>query len=366
MIDGSAQLGQAISGGSFGSGYVADLIVDGLPVLTDVELTGEIVCDGDALILTQGSLTLAYTDDLGRSVVPEDLTSWLTPFASYLDVSYRVTVGTFTEKVLRGRLKVVGVSDPLERKIRFQDRQLTVGSSVKVKVADLFHVTDLERFEAPSAPPSLLSVWAELGRLTGLPLNRSVADKAIPRTITYEENRLDAVESLAALLGGVPFVTPAGELSIAPFEWAEPVVALQMGAGGTIARADADDLSADGVFNKVVVRSWDDNQATILATASVLDGPLRWGGPFGRVPYFASSEFVKTQAQAQAYATELLPQVSSMGAVTYTIQCAADPRLEVWDVITFEKDGATYSGRIKKITLPHRGLMTLVVSVPRV
>jgi hypothetical protein len=366
MIGVSDQLVSAITDGSTGTEYVADLIVDGQVVLQDVGLSGELVADGGALVLTQGQLTLAYTDDLGRSVVPSDLTSWLTPFASFLDVSYRVFNGIFSEKVLRGRLKVVGVTDPREARIRFQDRIITVGSSVQLKLADAFHTTDLERFEAPSQTQDLSSVWAELGRITGLPLRRSLPDVAIPRAVVYEENRLDAVTALAALLGGTPYVTPTGELSVAPLAWGSPVASLTMGPGGTITKASADDLSDSGISNRVIVRSWDSEQATILATASVTSGPLRWGGPFGRVPSFLSSEFVTTTAQAQAWADETLPVVSSMRAVTYTIQCAADPRLEVWDVITFLKDGVTHTGRITKLTLPGTGLMSLTVSVPRV
>lgn len=366
MITASTQLAQAVEDGSFTSGYVADLIVDGQIVLRDVELSGELISDGGALILTQGSLTLAYTDDLGRSVVPSDLTSWLAPFASFLDVSYRVTNRIFSEKVLRGRLKVIGVSDPKERNIRFQDRLITVGSSVQVKLADAFHTINKERFETPSQTADLTSAWGELGRLTGLPLSRSVPDATIPRAVVYEENRLDAVGAIADLLKGIPYATPAGELSIAALEWGDVVATLTMGPGGRVSKASADDLSDDGIFNKVIVRSWDDDQATVLASAQIATGPLRWGGPFGRVPTFLSSEFVKTIDQAQEWANRTLPEVSTMNAVSYNIQCAPDPRLEVWDVIEFEKDGITHVGRITKITLPSRGLMSLVVSVPRV
>ncbi|TFC30116.1 hypothetical protein E3O55_08515 [Cryobacterium sp. MDB1-18-2] len=366
MIHASDELASAVEDGSFTSGYVADLIVDGQVMLKDFELAGELVADGGSLVLTQGKLTLTYSDDLGQSVVPTQLTSWLTPFVSFLDVSYRVSNKLFSEKVLRGRLKIVGVTDPQERKIRFQDRLITVGSSVKLKVADLFHVTDMERFEAPSAPGDLSSAWAELGRLTLLPLSRSVADVAIPRSVTYVDNRLDAVVLLADLLGGIPYVTPAGEVSIAPTAWGSVVATLGMGPNGRVSKAGADDLTDTGIANKVIVRSWDDQQATILATAQVVSGPLRWGGKFGRVPYFLSSEFVTTASQAQAWADRMLPVVSSMNAVLYTVQCLPDPRLEVWDVIKFEKDGVFNTGQILKMTLPARGMMTLVVSVPLV
>lgn len=368
MISGSDALAEAITGGSFRSEFTADLIVDG-----DVKLSGislpqcQLDADGTRKILTQGSATFTYSDDLGTSILPEDITSWLTPFASFLDVSYRVAVGDdFNERVMRGRMKITGVSDPKGRLIRFQDRLLTVGQSVQLKLADLFYVTDRERFIAPSAPSDMSSVWGEIGRLTGLPMKRTVADAAISRAVTYQENRLDATFDLAKIVSGMPYMTPDGALSMASTEWGEPVLDLRMGASGTIVRAAPDDLSDAQVYNQVVVRSWDDQQATILATAEVQSGPLRYGGPFGRVPFFVSSPYVTTHEQAQAFADAQLPIVSRMPAVTYTIQCAADPRLEVWDVITFQTEQASIlPGRIQKITLPGSGLMTLVCEVDR-
>lgn len=368
LINGSDELAKAISDGAFHADYVADLIVDGQVKLQDVSLPQcELQSDGAQKILTQGTASFVYSDDIGTSILPKDLTSWLTPFASFLDVSYRVAVGdSFMEKVLRGRLKITGVSDPQGRMIRFQDRLLTVGSSVSLKLADMFYVTDGERFIAPSAPSDLSSVWAEIGRLTGFGMKRTVADGSITRSVTYQENRLDAVFDLAKIIGGMPYMTPDGSLSMASSVWGEPVLDLRMGAGGTIVRADPDDLSDADVYNQVVVRSWDDQQATVLATAEITSGPLRYGGPMGRKPFFVSSQYVTTNEQAQAFADAQLPIVSRMPAVTYTIQCAPDPRLEVWDVITFQTaEGAVLPGRIQKITLPGTGTMTLVVEVDR-
>jgi len=366
MLTVSDEMVAAFSDGSATSGWVGDLIVDGQVVARNLGFTGELKADAGALVLTQGSFKLNYDDDLGRSIVPEKLTSWLMPYASFIDMSYRVSIGTiFSEKVLRGRLKVIGVSDPQERKIRVQDRLITIGSSVQIEVADAFYTTDQEDFEAPSGPTDMSSVWDELGRLTLLPLSRSMPDAAITRAILYKEKRLDAVQELASLLAGRPYITPMGEVSLAPMAWGSPVATLTMGPSGRIARASADDLTATGIYNKVIVRSWTDGQATILASAVIDSGPLRWGGGHGRVPYFLSSEFVTTQAQAQEWADRTLPLVSVMKAVLYTIQSLADPRLEIWDVVEFEKDGVMHTGRIQKLTLPARGMMTLTVSVRR-
>lgn len=366
MISVGEQLAAAITGGSFRSYYVADVIVDGQVVLSNQPLAQcQLDADTSRQIVTQGTATFVWADDQGGSILPETVTSWFTPFATYLDVSYVVEVGGFRAQVLRGRFKLVGVSDPQSRVVKFQDRLLTVGSSLTLKLADLFYVTSRERFAAPSTPSDLSSVYAEIGRLTGLPVIVSVPDAAITRSVTYDENRLDAVLELAKILDGHAYVTPDGGVSIAPNQWGPPVTGLSMGAQGTIHRADPDDMTDSRVYNQVVVRSWDDQQATILATAEVEAGPLRYGGPMGRVPYFAASQYVVTKEQAQEYADALLPQVSVMPAVTYTIQCAPDPRLEVWDVVTVTTQDDTFEARISKIILPGTGAMTLTVEVDR-
>lgn len=369
MITVSDELNAAISGGSFSSSYVFDLIVDGQVKLSNQPLTQcELSADAGQKILTTGSATFTYTDDEGESIAPTDLTSWFTPVATFLDISYRVTVGDeFVGQVLRGRFKLTGVSDVVGKMVKFQDRVLSVGDQLNLEFSDRFYTTNYEDFLVPSGPSQTGSVWAEIGALTGFPLDRTgVADAAITRTVTYKDNRLDAVFDLASILNANPYMTPAGAVGMRPLTWGDPVKTLTQGAGGTITQVSPNDLSDDGIYNQVVVRSWDDSQSAVLATAEVELGPLRYGGPFGRKPYFASSQFVTTAEQAQAYARSLLPSVSQMPAITYSIQCVPDPTLEVWDVVNFEaNNGLILPGRITKITLPDRGPMTITGQVNR-
>lgn len=367
MITGSDDLAAIIARGGFQRSYVADVIVDGERVLADIPLDRcQLKSNGNARIRTQGTATLSYSDEIGRSVVPTDMTSWLTPYATYLNVSYRVSLGEFSEKILRGTMKVVGVSDPKQTRVRFQDRLISVGSKVNLNVADAFAVTDRERFMVPQSPSSLTSVWAELGVVSGLPLLRNVDDAAIPRTVTYRESRLEALFALAAVLEGVPYVNPAGQLTLQPNEWGDETEPLTIGEDGTITAVSPDNLSDEGIYNQVVVRSHDaTTQALVLGHAEVESGPLRYGGPFGRVPYFFSSEFITDEATAQSVAESMLPKVSRLPAAQYTIQCLPDPRREVGDVVPFTYDNETLVGRIQELTLADVGPMTLRVSVER-
>ena len=113
----------------------------------------------------------------------------------------------------------------------------------------------------------------------------------------------------------------------------------------------------------MVVRSHDNQQQTILATAELTEGPLRYGGPFGRIPFFVSSQYVTTFGQAHDYAWAQLAKVSTVPAVKYTVQCLPDPRREVGDVVSFVHEGKNWVGRIQQMTLANAGLMTLNVLV---
>lgn len=366
ILAGDTELANVLAAGGFERYYVCDVVVDGTRVLSDVRLEScELQSDGRSKIRNQGTATFLYSDEIGTSILPETMTSWLTPYATYLTISMRIAVGEFVRKVLRGTFKIVGVGDPDDQKVSYQSRLITVNSKVSLKLADAFAVTDRERFLAPSGPAALTSVWDELGRVSGLPLLRNVPDVAIARQVVYKESRLDALFDLADILAGVPYVNPAGQLTVQPNAWGAPTAPLTTGPDGTITRVKPDDLTDEGIYNQVVVRSFDSSQSVILATAQVTSGPLRYDGPFGRVPYFASSEWVTTSVDAQAYADALLPGVSSVPAVPFTIQCLPDPRREVGDVVSFTRDGETLAGRIDHLTLPGEGPMSLRVLVNR-
>ena len=156
-------------------------------------------------------------------------------------------------------------------------------------------------------------------------------------------------------------MTADGAIALIPDEWGVAVGHL---ADANIERADPDLMADEDFYNAVVVRSHDEEQQTVLARAFLDSGPMRWGG--GRRPYFASSQFITNSTQAQQYADRLLPEVSTRSAVKFSIECVADPRYEVGDVVTFDRHGEIVTGRILKRVLPDTGRMSLVVEVRNV
>lgn len=367
MITVSDDLTATIQRGGFQRYFVADVIVDGERVLSDLRLSAcVLVSDGTAKIRNQATVTVEYTDELGRSVVPADLTDWFTPYATSLNISMVIKNSDLEEKVLRGTYLIRSVGAASSSTATVGGKFYTIGSRIELRLADAFRRVQRERFAGPLSPAGA-NAWDELGLLTGLPLARNVADVAIPRTITYEEDRLDAVHTIGRLLEGTPYMDPNNRLTIESDTWGSETEAFAMGESGTVTQLTADDLTDEQVYNQVVVRSHDDDQVQVLATAELLTGPLRYGGQFGRVPFFASSEFITTAAEAQAYADTQLPLVSTQQAVPYSIQAIVDPRREVGDVVPFTtEDGTALVGRIQKLTIADSGPMTAQVLVNRV
>lgn len=367
MIPTSQSAADLLLSGGYEGVYVADVIVDGSSVLEENPISNvSMTWNGDARVRGTGRCVFTYSDDRGGSIVPEDVTSWMTPYATVLNISYRLTAGDFVEKILLGSFKVIKVTDPIDFRRPFLGDYISLGSSVGLQFADLSRVTDRERFPIPYGPSDLSSVWAEMGRLTLLPLLRNVADAAIPRAVTYKDNRLDAIYDLARVLGGTPYVNENGQLTIDPDEWPDESEELLTGSEGVVISRAPADLTDEEVYNQVVVRSWDDGQGSILATKELESGRLRYGGVMGRIPYFASSEYVTTAEQAYAYASDLLPKVSSLPALQLELEVVPDPRRQVGDVFRFTWDGVVWRSRVREVRLGDSTPMVLRVVAERV
>lgn len=364
MITVSDELAETLERGGFQRYFVVDVSVDGERVLSDLRVSEcELVSDGTAKIRNQGSLVIEYSDELGRSVVPEDLNAWFTPYATRLNVSMMIKHSNIEEKVLRGTFLIRSLGDPTSSTTVVGEQRYTIGSRIRLQIADEFRRIERERFPGPTSPTGD-SAWDELGLIAGVGLARNVADVTIPRSIPYDTYRLDAVHAIGRLLDGTPYMDPNNRLAIEPDEWGDETAALLMGETGTVIKLTADDLTDEGIYNQIVVRTHDEDQVSILATAEVPSGPLRYGGLFGKVPYFASSPWVTTVVDAQAYADSELPKRSTQPAVPYSVQAVVDPRREVGDVVPFTTEAGTpLVGRIQHLTLGSAGPMTALLLV---
>jgi hypothetical protein len=207
------------------------------------------------------------------------------------------------------------------------------------------------------------------------------ADRSVPTTVTYSDNRLDA---LLAVLDAWPANIQAnanGQLEILPISETDPIAAdavltLTDGHGGTVISA-AGSTSREGAFNGVVAKGqYPDSDPTkagqeITQVAYDTDptSPYRQGGPFSPylVPYAYASPLMSTPAQVLKSANTVLKRLRRKAARTVQVVCVPDPRIELGDVVllTNERLNLTNAvGVIDAFYLPYLaqgGAMTLTV-----
>lgn len=353
MREASRELGANLLG-SFDYRWYADLAYNGAVRIADLPISEpRFTEDGSAKIQQAGSCTVVWSDELARSLVPRYVNDPLAPFGAQLWVSCVVSAGMFQERVPFARFEITDVPEARDADMNFRGQWLTFGSSVELELKEITAAIDAETFDSPSSAVSLASAWAEIARIAGLPVVRTVPDAQITRTVMYEGKALDVIYELAdVVLDAVPHITPTGAMAARPNAWPAPVARLT--------RADhlvkvGQSMSAANVFNRVVVRATGGSQQVVLAVAELRSGPLRvsepdgWRSPFGRRTKYLSSEYVTTEQQAQEWADSTLKQVSTPRAQVLPVTEIFDPRRERGDVVLIERPEAWVLGRVVSI-----------------
>ncbi|ROS62210.1 hypothetical protein EDF38_1313 [Frigoribacterium sp. PhB160] len=354
---------------SFERRWLADLYYDGERKVADLPIIDpKFDDDGGALVQSTGSVTVIYQGDFADSLSPTTVSDLLAPAGAELAVYCIVSAGDFTERVEMGWYRIVETPSAKDFTAKYGSRRITLGSRVELTLQDRFHRVQRDRFDVPGSPAKLTSVFAEVAKQTQLQLTKMVPDKPIPRSIAFEEDRLEYVYDLVAVLGAVPYMRPDGSLGQRTITWPAPGPVLRGGNGGSLISL-ARSLSSEAVYNRVAFRSTAGDQTSIVATAEITQGPLRVRNadgspsPAGRVTYYASSEFVTSRTQAQAYVNDLLPRVSTMQALEVPVVEKFNPLREVGDVVPIEHPTGDLLGRVRTISRDSGATQALTLEV---
>lgn len=340
-----------------------DRVEQDLPVIGwtfEGDLSGEIKHSGRG--------TVVYSSKHGESLVPEGTTGVLSPFRARLLMVLEIfTDDGFSERVNLGWMKVTKVPSAYDSFATVNGIDRVVASYVEIVFQSLD--TDVQRrgFRFPEQPSSLLSCYDEIRRITGFPVNESVIDKPIPSLPTYEAaqgGRLKAVQELAGALGGRAVVDPSGAFTVVP-DVAGPVAGtLTVGPQGTVVDVGYE-VDTDGVYNAVVGVFEDANRKPIYAVAVAPEGDLSPDGLYGEYTRYYSSDFVKTQVQADAAVASVLAQ--SIGSQQYDVplQCIINPLPELGDTVEVVGHDRPLVGRVVKYSLSDSPLMNATLRVER-
>lgn len=357
--------------GSFDTRFVADVFADGSRVLKDIPITNVRLTDSaSSLVQGTGSCTVIYSDDFGAEISPSNIDDIFAPFGTQVVVSALIFVGAgFAERITLGTYLISETPSIIATRFLFKGGILSKGDQIDLSLKDLFSGVQKDRFAVPGTPPSLLSVWTEVQRLTGLPLTRIIADSAISASVAYQEDKLQAVYDLATVLDATACMLSDGTVGMRPNVWPAPVDTVTWGDAGTLIGISRG-MANDNVYNQVIVRSYNSGTgAAVLASSEITSGPLRTQNtdgsqsPYRRVPYFYSSQFITTAAQAQAYCDTWLPRVSKLRSVSVRISETFNPLREIGDVLTIVRLGETFVGRITDLSRDASGIQQMTVSV---
>ncbi|HEV7649382.1 MAG TPA: DUF5047 domain-containing protein [Actinophytocola sp.] len=177
-----------------------------------------------------------------------------------------------------------------------------------------------------------------------------------PGSHITEQDRYGFLNDVVRALGKVWYWDYRGVLVVKdPPDPGDPAWDINHGRSGVLITASRE-RTRDGVYNSVVATGeapGDAPPALAIARDIATDSPIRWGGPFGKVPRFYSSPFITTNDQAGTAAVAILTQSRGL-PYTVSFDTVVNPALEVLDPIR-----VSYSDRervevhvIDKLTLP--------------
>ncbi|MFW6091369.1 MAG: DUF5047 domain-containing protein [Actinomycetota bacterium] len=180
-------------------------------------------------------------------------------------------------------------------------------------------------------------------------------EAALGRQLVAERERYDALKNVVDSLGKIAYWDDEGQLRIedAPDE-DDPVWTVTHGEDGVLLDT-ARTMSDEGVYNGVVAEGEGGDTEDPVRAVAVDDNPhspTRWGGSFGKVPRFFSSQYITTESQAQNAARQILRR--SLGA-PYSLSFGAvpNPALRPYDPVRVRfVTGASETHIAEKLTIP--------------
>ncbi|MBX3435920.1 MAG: hypothetical protein KF861_00295 [Planctomycetaceae bacterium] len=365
MKTASDNLKAALTGGSISRRLVADSFYGATRTLQDIPIsTWSIRGDLTAAIKTGADVTILYTDDFARAATPHELTDALAPYGQELHLYMVIKLADTEERLPLGQFRIESVPGGTDAQRRFRDRVITEGSTVQVTLMDRFLGVQRARFRSLQEPASLTSAWAELARISGLAVTRTVPDVAIPSTLVYDRDRLQAVQLLAGVLGGTAIMTSQGTVAVIPNTPGDVVATLAIGEDGVVTDVQYS-MQSENAYNVVTGDFETDDGTPIHVEAQISTGPLAIDSPYGEhvLEYPGDKSLITTQAAAQAAVDQLLEQSSVTEAYELPVQCVFNPLLELGDVVQVERMDRLITGRINTLDYGDTGPMSLRLGV---
>lgn len=335
---------------------VEAIVYRGTSTPVSVELTGWSLA-WDTTRQVQGQATLEIADPDG-TLTPWGYGDLLGSGGSRIDLTWvsgqtgiRVPLGVWRIRrpSARQQWRVYERSSSIER--------VHGGSKLTVQADEITAAVLLDRLDAVPGPDRPTAI-AEIERLLDgiLPVRTNgMLDHAAPRVV-YTDSRMDAIEMMLSALDADHRLAPDGSFELVS-RGSDPVWEIAGGDGGALIELEVS-LSDEAVYNAAVSIGQDNDGAPLVGRAYMRQGPLAYGGPYGKVPVFHQA-VATTQAGVNADAQTVLETKVANAETTIQVECLTNPALQPHDVVTVISptvgEDAALTGRVVSMKLVSTG-----------
>lgn len=311
-----------------------------------VAISGDVSVDRTASIRRSCSVTCIDPDGTWTPVGPESL---LTPFGTEIRPYRGVKYSDGTEEVYPLGVFRISKSDPVEDEGSLQ---------IRIESYDLSRTVKRDKFTTPyviaSGTNVVQAIKDILARtfpdLTYDAITTSLATTA-PRVCDVEDDPWDAACELAVSIGCELYFDVEGKVVISP---SADIDALPAAVFDYIEGPDctmtnlAQSYTDEPGYNGVIVtgespgdelppvrgEAWDDEPTSITYRR----------GPYGEVPMFHQDQVIKTQADADAAAAQLLRGQLGFSSLL-SIRAMVNPALEAGEVVDVKRSRSNVDGK---------------------
>lgn len=226
------------------------------------------------------------------------------------------------------------------------------GHIIYVETDDKLIVAQNNQFLVPETPPTAATCFSEINRIMvgsmDVVIDSNLTDRSVPSTVVYKGDRVTTLGQLCDALNAAYRTTGTGQLYV----YKRPTVSQYTYKGDTHdAQLSGVDKIAkrkhqkQGLYNGVVSTNTLQGGQLLQGVALETSGPLAWGGPHGKVPYFHNANFATDQSSINADAQTQLATLIAARAGILEFSCRFDPAMETGDYITLmlpQIDGSEY------------------------
>lgn len=318
------------------------------------------VSGGDGQVI-RTTVNLTIIDPDGK-LVPNKMDDPLAPFGSEVRIKMGIRLGTKNELLVMGWFPIISLNitefNDSRTKIGKPDSTIwfSKGAIIELEASDRMYNLEGDKFTS-RVQPRYTSVLGEVRRLLDAKLppyggvTGSVPDATVPSDLTYDTDRLKAILSLAEILDADPYIAPNGSFRLLSRIRNGSVWRLEKGEFSVL-RNTKRRISREGVYNGATETSTADNDRPLMARKVVTSGPLRWGGPFGRVPFLHTSPLLTTQAQVNAAVNTVYTRATTLAPQAFGVECVRNPALQWGDQIELPTRTGYVLCTITAITYP--------------